>query len=237
MRRALGAERRDAHVARVDGRLRRAARRPASRIESSSVRPVAAGQVGPPDRALEQHVAREERLLVGDREGHVAGAVAGREEHVDLESRQLQLLAARRACARRRSSRRARSPATARSALMSASTGFSISGTQTSAPVALATGATAPTWSKWVCVSRMPVQRHAELRRSRRAASSPRRRGRRSARGRSRRGGTRKQFSGDRPDGEHADVHGSRFWRLLARWRSCRGAGRCSSRAGCRAGT
>src|SRR4051794_34310804 len=40
--------------------------------------------------------------------------------------------------------------------MMSASTGFSISGTQTSAPVAFATGATAPTWSKCVCVSRMP---------------------------------------------------------------------------------
>src|SRR4051812_29502718 len=40
--------------------------------------------------------------------------------------------------------------------MMSASTGFSISGTHTSAPVAFATGATAPTWSKCVCVSRMP---------------------------------------------------------------------------------
>src|SRR3954454_9748239 len=40
--------------------------------------------------------------------------------------------------------------------MMSASTGFSMSGTHTSAPVAFATGATAPTWSKWVCVRRMP---------------------------------------------------------------------------------
>src|SRR3954454_7599567 len=40
--------------------------------------------------------------------------------------------------------------------MMSASTGFSIWGTQTSAPVAFATGATAPTWSKCVCVSRIP---------------------------------------------------------------------------------
>src|SRR3954454_22946628 len=40
--------------------------------------------------------------------------------------------------------------------MMSWRTGFSISGTQTSAPVALATGATAPTWSKCVCVRRMP---------------------------------------------------------------------------------
>src|SRR5688572_19924241 len=40
--------------------------------------------------------------------------------------------------------------------MMSASTGFSICGTQTSAPVAVATGATAPTWSKCVCVRRIP---------------------------------------------------------------------------------
>jgi hypothetical protein len=39
--------------------------------------------------------------------------------------------------------------------MMSASTRFSISGTQTSAPVARATGATAPTWSKWVWVRRI----------------------------------------------------------------------------------
>ena len=38
---------------------------------------------------------------------------------------------------------------------MSART-FSISGTQTSVPVASATGATAPTWSKCVCVRRIP---------------------------------------------------------------------------------
>src|ERR1700709_1752629 len=36
--------------------------------------------------------------------------------------------------------------------MMSASTGFSISGTYTGAPVARATGATAPMWSKWVWV-------------------------------------------------------------------------------------
>src|SRR3954470_19355036 len=40
--------------------------------------------------------------------------------------------------------------------MMSASTGFSSCGTHTSAPVAVATGATAPTWSKCVWVSRIP---------------------------------------------------------------------------------
>ena len=39
---------------------------------------------------------------------------------------------------------------------MSASTGVSISGHQTGAPVAFAIGATAPMWSKWVWVSRIP---------------------------------------------------------------------------------
>ena len=59
--------------------------------------------------------------------------------------------------------------------MMSASTGFSISGTQTSAPVALATGATAPTWSKWVWVSRMPssVTPSSSIAASSLSASSP----------------------------------------------------------------
>ena len=58
---------------------------------------------------------------------------------------------------------------------MSASTCFSSSGTQTSAPVALAIGATAPTWSKWVCVSRMPsrVRPASAISASSRGASSP----------------------------------------------------------------
>ena len=57
-------------------------------------RPVAAGQVDAAHRALEEHVAGEHGLLVGDRERHVAGAVTGREHHVDVEPGQLQLLAA-----------------------------------------------------------------------------------------------------------------------------------------------
>src|SRR4051794_41606510 len=59
--------------------------------------------------------------------------------------------------------------------MMSASTGFSISGTQTSAPVALATGATAPTWSKCVCVRRMPssVRPSCSITSSSFGASSP----------------------------------------------------------------
>src|SRR4051794_30680295 len=59
--------------------------------------------------------------------------------------------------------------------MMSASTGFSISGTQTSAPVALATGATAPTWSKCVCVRRMPSSFRFSCSRASRSfgASSP----------------------------------------------------------------
>ena len=63
----------------------------ADRLEQRA--PVAAGQVGAADRALEQDVAGEDRLLVGDRERDVPGAVAGREDDIDLEARQLELLA------------------------------------------------------------------------------------------------------------------------------------------------
>jgi hypothetical protein len=59
--------------------------------------------------------------------------------------------------------------------MMSASTPFSISGTHTSAPVAFAIGATAPTWSKCVCVSRMPSSftPSSSIAASSRGASSP----------------------------------------------------------------
>ena len=59
--------------------------------------------------------------------------------------------------------------------MMSASTGASISGHQTSAPVAAGDGATAPTWSKWVCVSRIAAtsSSSAAIAPSRRSASSP----------------------------------------------------------------
>ena len=63
-------------------------------IEVSSVSQSPPGQVDPPDRALEQHVAREDRLLGGDRVGQVPGAVSGREQHVDLEPGELEPLAA-----------------------------------------------------------------------------------------------------------------------------------------------
>jgi hypothetical protein len=66
-------------------------------------------------------------------------------------------------------------PANGTKLMMSASTGFSISGTHTSAPVALASGATAPTWSKWVWVSRMPSSctPSSSMAPSSRGASSP----------------------------------------------------------------
>src|SRR5215207_2054384 len=59
--------------------------------------------------------------------------------------------------------------------MMSASTGTSISGHQTSAPVARARGATAPTWSKCVCVRRIAVisTSSASIAASSRGASSP----------------------------------------------------------------
>src|SRR5215208_4833515 len=58
---------------------------------------------------------------------------------------------------------------------MSASTGASISGHQTSAPVAFAIGATAPMWSKWVWVRRIPsmVRPSSSVAPRIRSASSP----------------------------------------------------------------
>src|SRR5690348_12285428 len=91
--RALRAERGESHVAGVNGGvLVQVVHERADRLEQG--RPVAAGQVGAADGALEQHVSREHDLFVRDREGHVARAVARGEDHVDLEVRQLELLAA-----------------------------------------------------------------------------------------------------------------------------------------------
>ena len=57
-------------------------------------RVVAARQVGAADRALEQHVAGEDRVLGRDRVRHVAGRVPGREQDVDLQPGELEPLAA-----------------------------------------------------------------------------------------------------------------------------------------------
>ncbi len=102
--------------------------------------------------------------------------------------------------------------------MMSASTPFSISGTQTSAPVARATGATAPTWSKWVWVSRIASSFDAQLvdraeqavgllawvddQRAVRAVAPE-----------------QEAVLLDRPDGEHAHVHRGVYFPLRA-WRS-----------------
>jgi hypothetical protein len=57
-------------------------------------RHVAAREVGAPDRAAEQDVAAEQRLLVRDGVGDVARGVAGREQDVDLAAGERQRLAA-----------------------------------------------------------------------------------------------------------------------------------------------
>ena len=59
--------------------------------------------------------------------------------------------------------------------MMSASTGTSICGHQTGAPVASATGATAPMWSKWQWVTRIPsiVTPSESMASSSRSGSSP----------------------------------------------------------------
>src|SRR6201999_2514882 len=72
---ALRLEAGDAHVARGDGRLA------GQRVDEAADRreqrrPVPAGQVDAPDGTLEQDVAGEDDLLVGDRERDVPGRVA-----------------------------------------------------------------------------------------------------------------------------------------------------------------
>src|ERR1700742_5282294 len=76
IRRPLGAERRDPHVAGMDdGRVGVRVEQRADR--GGEGRPVAAGQVDAADRALEEDVAGEDRVLAADRGGDVAGAVGG----------------------------------------------------------------------------------------------------------------------------------------------------------------
>ena len=75
-----------------DGLVRVGVEQRADRGEQG--RAVAARQVDPADRALEEDVAGENRVLAADRVGDVAGAVSGREDDVELEPRQLERLAA-----------------------------------------------------------------------------------------------------------------------------------------------
>ena len=94
--------------------------------------------------------------------------------------------------------------------MMSASTGASSSGHQTSAPVARATGATAPTWSKWVWVSRIAATSSSSA-----SIASSSRCGLVAGIDHDRL--ARAVAAGDvavllhRPDGEGADVHAQRF--------------------------
>ena len=91
--RALGAERGQSHVAGMDdGLVREGLEQRPDRGEQR--RPVAAGQVDAADRALEEDVAGEDRVLAADRVGDVAGAVARGEDDVELQPGQLQRLAA-----------------------------------------------------------------------------------------------------------------------------------------------
>jgi len=57
-------------------------------------RPVAAGQVDAADRALEEDVAGEDRVLAASRVGDVAWTVAWGEDHLELEPAERERLAA-----------------------------------------------------------------------------------------------------------------------------------------------
>ena len=89
----LALERRQTHVTRVDHRLARVG--VDEQLQAlGQRRPIAARQIDAADRALEEDIAADQRRLVGDRVGQVADAVAGGEEHIDVEAGDLEVLAA-----------------------------------------------------------------------------------------------------------------------------------------------
>src|SRR3954453_37995 len=93
VRLALALERRRAHVPGWDGRLaRQGVQQRADGAQQRRV--IAARQVRAADRPLEQDVAGEDDLRLGDRVGDVPRRVAGQEQDVDVEAGQLQPLAA-----------------------------------------------------------------------------------------------------------------------------------------------
>ena len=121
-------------------------------MERASV-PVAAGQVGAP---TEPRRGRRRRRSRRRRVGHVAGAVARGEEHVDVEARELQ------PSRRPRRSRRRRSPRTVNAGPQDVRVDVGEDRdldlrAPDLRPRRARDGATAPTWSKCVCVSRIAV--------------------------------------------------------------------------------
>ena len=107
---------------------------------------------------------------------------------------------------------------------MSARIGASIAGQWTGAPVARATGATAPMWSKWVCVRRIASRLDAGVRDRLEQAVGL-------LAGIDQDGAVvaveahEVGVLGQRPDGERADLHVSRRGRARRRAASSAGAG------------
>jgi hypothetical protein len=90
---ALDTQGRDAHVSGVDGRLRRIGLH--QRVDRAQQgRPVPAREVHAADRALKEDVAGEQRAVVLERIGDVAGAVTRHERDLELEAREVQRLTA-----------------------------------------------------------------------------------------------------------------------------------------------
>ena len=159
--RPLGAQRGDAHVARVDGGLARERvdqRRGSTRAACRSRRP--AGRCGRSTAGTARR-PRRSPARPGSRTSRGRGCGPG----VKITSISKPASSSRSppasVCSASYDSNGPK-PGHGTKLMMSASTKASISGTQTSAPVALATGATAPTWSKCVCVSRIAVELDAE---------------------------------------------------------------------------
>src|SRR5689334_21623459 len=90
---ALAAERGYTHVTGIYGRL--GGKRVDQRFDRREQRrPVPAGQVDAPDRALKEDVAGKKRPFVAERVGHVTGTVARGEDHFEPQPSQVKLLTA-----------------------------------------------------------------------------------------------------------------------------------------------
>ena len=229
-----------AHVARVDGGLVGGSPSTSAADALDQGRPVAAGQVDAADRSLEEDVAGEQRRLVGDRVGDVAGAVAGGEDDVDLEARRARGVSppATRLVGVVALVRAEPGPGT--NAMMSASTGDLELGAVDRSAGRLGDRGDGADVVEVGVGEQDRLDLDARARRRGEDPLRPRRRDRRSAPRSAPSRRKRKQFSATGPTVKHADVHGDQPPRSVRlpraacaapRLRRRRRSGRCSSRA------
>ena len=146
----------------------------------------------------------------------MAGAVAGREDDVDVEAGELQLLAALDGLVGVVGLERAEARPRDVAHDVGEHAASRAPGSRPARRSRWRAGATAPTWSKCVWVSRIASTVDAELVDRAEQLRPPRRRGRRSPRGRVLSRRSDEAVLLHRPDGEHADVHCQRLRRRSA---------------------